>query len=1038
MRSILLSVSALLFLAGCYSGNSLRVTRGKNFQRERGYVYINPIRMTEVGSSEILLDLKKLQNSETAFNYCKDSVQEDSNIYNHIARILAASAGKTIGDTSTPTNSAAAFDAGTTPGTNSTKVSYSDLIELIANSQMLANSLVRRFSNIKAPSSEHKIYCIPVDITFLPGTITRQNYRVDIKLKFNDKNGDAKGFKIFAVAPYEYSKISSIMQTQLKELFITAAAKGTVYGVDVEGRFDKVMRNFNRLQRTLSRPEISAMLLEDDTILLTYWGNHDFDGDSNLMSGETFRCELFAYYSPQIYMEQFFNSDIGDKNVDMEAITYDYIWQYTPTQGYRWFNPGNWFRGFPPELSKMEFVKQIRERGSFNWWFTGVVGTTIRESCREPGNLRLDDWQNYCYCSVGNPLWIDNLLINPDPVKIENVYLTDELDTDNKNIKVKTDRLATSCKAVEKAQDDYDKAKKAVDDARTALEKYGNPSPETSSNATRAKTAAAKVPQENTENTLNSYREQLAAATRALTAATNNLNKAKSNKGKAEEALSLAEKTETKKKILSIAERVSASAARSERNLWFVNCPQDDQIVTCIYNIIVKLSHKYTANNSSDKILQAGIDVAFKVALAKISPPVPKVYPGYVNGNYALFTKSVFLTEQTKNSFILLLERLKHYLEFNKKLANPILLITGLSVELTNFLDSNSAIELAADLAGALDANNALQLAARLTVELAKSKTQAAKKYSKTGKEQNGQEIENMIDNVTTRAMKAEEAAASIARYTGIDYRIARCLAAKSENAGKNAKIKKQMRTPLKNDAETRRKVAKIIQVLAEAVKRTRKFPDKITDSLIESAQKAQSIAASPTETRTIFAPNQKDMDYKADVFVKAFKEQISAAKIVEEAKALNCSCQQSVMIKGSGFGMPVKIAVANSEKLGVLKLKAYFNGYELFTGASRANANTVIAGVPQEVGISAGQIGILKICKERIIPGNTTPKITLLLAQNVEIKTLKADSARSSESKKNKTVTITVTSPDSTSGSTVTNKTTVNTATTVDTAAKL
>lgn len=234
MKDFLLPIVSLLLLAGGCSNHSLSITDGKYLARERGYVNINPIRMTEISSDATILNLDNLTSDSKALEYLKDSKQEDITDSRQKSISLAGSVGKNIDD-GDKTTKATSFDPANL-GTNSTNISYSDLIELAANSQLLARSLVRRFSNITTPSSEHKIYCIPVDITFFPGTITNQNYRADIILKFNPSmqngwdqtNDPAKKFKIFAVAPYEYSKISAAMQTRLKELFITAAAKGTV------------------------------------------------------------------------------------------------------------------------------------------------------------------------------------------------------------------------------------------------------------------------------------------------------------------------------------------------------------------------------------------------------------------------------------------------------------------------------------------------------------------------------------------------------------------------------------------------------------------------------------------------------------------------------------------------------------------------------------------------------------------------------------------------------------------------------------------
>ena len=420
MRNLLFPSLGLLLLSGCYSGNSIRVTEDKDLMvRERGYVHINPVRMTEISTSDTLLNLDTLVKDNVAFDYLKNSKQEELISYQQKSIALAGSMGKNIEDTD-KTAKAADFDLEKI-GTNSTQLAYSDLIELTVNSQMLARSMIRRFSNIKAPSSRHKLYCIPIDITFFPGTITGQNYRADIIIKFRTSGEKGKGkhpqgivaneqFKIFAVAPYEYSKISATMQTRLKELFVTVAAKGTFKGIDVEGRFDEVIRNFNKLQSILSRPEITATLIEDDTILFSYFGYSDLDKNRHLMDGESFRCELFAYYAPHK------DSEIGNENVDCKAMLYDYIWQYTPTNDSRWFsifNPRNWYRPFPPsELSETKYEIQTSQTAEppFGGW--------------EQDNMEKGELQSYRYCRTGNQLWIDNLI--KSNVTINHIYLIGE------------------------------------------------------------------------------------------------------------------------------------------------------------------------------------------------------------------------------------------------------------------------------------------------------------------------------------------------------------------------------------------------------------------------------------------------------------------------------------------------------------------------------------------------------------------------------------------------------------------------------------
>jgi hypothetical protein len=407
MRNVVLSVLCLLLLPGCYSGSSLRVTRGEDLVRERGYVQVNPIRMTEISSTDTILNLDTLLKDSQALAYLKNNRQEDFVSYHQKSVAFAGSAGKSVADADKNAKPAA-FDAGDL-GKNATQIAYSDLIELAVNSQMLARSLIRRFSGIKAPSPEHKLYCIPVDVSFFPGTVTEQNYRVDVLLKFkpagqsvelNKSADNANGFKIFAVAPYEYSKISADMRTQLKELFLTAAAKGTVKGLDVTGRFDEVIRNYNKLQSTLSRPEITATLVDDDTVLITYWGHSDLDGDQHLMSGETFRCELFAYYKAPIANNV--SSDLSSKHsVDSKSMAYDYMWQYTPTRSFCCFNPRNWFESFPPELSETDWALQPCK----------PVPPQIphRRNGWERENESKGEWQNYRYCRKNNELWLDHL-----------------------------------------------------------------------------------------------------------------------------------------------------------------------------------------------------------------------------------------------------------------------------------------------------------------------------------------------------------------------------------------------------------------------------------------------------------------------------------------------------------------------------------------------------------------------------------------------------------------------------------------------------
>ena len=403
MRNLLLPVLCPLLLPGCHSGNSLRVTRGEDLVRERGYVHVNPIRMTEISSSDTILNLDTFLKDSQALDYLKNNRQEDLVSYRQKSVAFAGSAGKSAGEADKNAKPAD-FDAGEL-GKNSTQIAYSDLIELAVNSQMLGRSMLRRFSGIKAPGPEYKLYCIPVDVTFFPGTVTEQNYRVDVLLKFKlagkDKTADNdRGFKIFAVAPYEYSKISAAMRAQLKELFITAAAKGTVKGLDVTGRFDEVVRNYNKLQSTLSRPEITATLVEDDTVLLTYRGHSDLDGDQHLMSGETFRCELFVCYkAPDA---DGFNGDLSDKrHVDCKSMAYDYMWQYTPTRSFRWFNPCNWFESFPPELSETDWDAQSY----------APEPAPERRNGWEKENTMKGEWQNYRYCRENNELWMEPIIL---------------------------------------------------------------------------------------------------------------------------------------------------------------------------------------------------------------------------------------------------------------------------------------------------------------------------------------------------------------------------------------------------------------------------------------------------------------------------------------------------------------------------------------------------------------------------------------------------------------------------------------------------
>ncbi|MDD5728916.1 MAG: hypothetical protein PHV59_10160, partial [Victivallales bacterium] len=167
MKSALYSIFSLvlvLVLFGCYSGHSLRVTRGNGMVRERGFIQITPIRMTEVSGGDLSIDLDTFQDDEKAFDYIKDATQENRISHRQKSRTIEISVGKPLGD-DTEASKAADFDSDSL-GSNSTKASYSDLIELVFNSQMLANGLIRRFSEIKAPGLEYKIYCIPIDITF--------------------------------------------------------------------------------------------------------------------------------------------------------------------------------------------------------------------------------------------------------------------------------------------------------------------------------------------------------------------------------------------------------------------------------------------------------------------------------------------------------------------------------------------------------------------------------------------------------------------------------------------------------------------------------------------------------------------------------------------------------------------------------------------------------------------------------------------------------------------------------------------------------
>jgi|GEM_PF-3016321 len=398
-----LAITGLLGLTmgGCLSDISSTVcpTRDSDMVRERGYVIVQPIRMTEISSTDMALDLGTFLDGKTMLEYLTKAKQENSSsLRQHSATV--ALAVKTGVDSEADDRSASLDSGLSGMGTNNTQVSYYDLIDAAANSQLLAKSLVRRYDNASLPA-DSAIYCIPIDVTVFPGTITERNYRADILLRFNSPKS-VKNFKIFAVAPYEYAKVASRTQAKLRELFLTFAAKGTIHNVDIEGKLDEVIRSFATLQNTLSRPEFTITMIDGNTILFTYWGYSDIDGVSHLTKGESFRCELFAYCS----------RPNEDKN---PQFTYDYMWQYTPTKNFCWWHPLTWGRKHPRELGETAWPdSNLEKNGKANW---------------EAKNCMDSEVQNYRFAVVSQslPMVSKKVVENTMPTLAEKVYRVGDL-----------------------------------------------------------------------------------------------------------------------------------------------------------------------------------------------------------------------------------------------------------------------------------------------------------------------------------------------------------------------------------------------------------------------------------------------------------------------------------------------------------------------------------------------------------------------------------------------------------------------------------
>ena len=82
-------------------------------------------------------------------------------------------------------------------------------------------------------------------------------------------------------------------------------------------------------------------------------------------------------------------------------MAYDYMWQYTPTRSFRWFNPCNWFESFPPELSETDWDAQSY----------APEPAPERRNGWEKENTMKGEWQNYRYCRENNELWMEPIIL---------------------------------------------------------------------------------------------------------------------------------------------------------------------------------------------------------------------------------------------------------------------------------------------------------------------------------------------------------------------------------------------------------------------------------------------------------------------------------------------------------------------------------------------------------------------------------------------------------------------------------------------------
>ncbi|MDD5699253.1 MAG: hypothetical protein PHH77_11610 [Victivallaceae bacterium] len=1016
----LLSVlGLLLLLSGCYSGHSLLVTDNKNMIRERGYIHVNPIRMTEISSTDTILKLDAFLDDNKIWDYLSSSKpQTNLVVYNQKSRAFTVSAGKSLGDTDESTGSIQSpipitqFDPASL-GTNQTQLSYSDLIELAFNSQMLGQSLIRRFSNIKAPSSVHRIYCIPVDITFFPGTVTQNNYRAEVLLKFRrrtwddkDKNTATTGrvdskFKIFAVAPYEYSKITAAMQSKLKELFITIAGKGTTPGgVDIEGRFDKVIRNYTKLQNILSRPEFSATLIKDDTILFTYFGYSEFNGDRHLMSGETFRCELFAYYEPAGTLEQAFNDDIGDWNVKTNQMTYDYIWQYTPANRRYKFDPSTWFSSFPPPdlLEAADKLLQTSKDQS---------GSTAEK----------DSWRNYRYWKKNNRLWVDNLLSSQ--VTVDNVYLAGD-DASMTALVKETGRAAGQAKAV------LDKITNSnVPEWYLKLVKPGQEEAAAAADKAFEAVKAANIKDPGI----------IATKTRETVTAVTNVG------NKAQLACTMADTVVKKVNVndaaaVSAADAQKAAKAVKEANTDAAQKADTAQKTAADLTELLKIQKNAinttkdalrTADNATDAVVKAlnGQGGAAPLA-ADAQKAVKKANTGIAaaaeNITAVLTTSANFQQDNVKLA--------QTALEKFEKSAQDVVTraITGWSI-----------------LIAALTIEKTAEKAISAAEEAIKNAKDTPKKKS----------IKAAADSLKEASKKIKTAQKAIA-----------------------ALIKTINKEPLECSVETDKLTAQIddINKKIKEMKLTIKCPPELT-TLQKSIKKyVKIITDKKTEIDKLYAKalayerywwrfwchynrkikNETDKIKGIDNSdLRSASKKLCASRdaltsmymeisgVYSAAKTLNALFPKQVLIEGSGFSWAKKASAPDD-----VILRVYLGGYELCLDPARAGTRTVMARIHPETTLKPDQTAVLEVYKEKIFLNKIEPVRKLLLAQKIKIKPLENVASAVSETKKKieitkdtaqdgKTTVTIVSTPaaksSATDSATLKNGITVNTSTTMD-----